>query len=100
MLDKIEILKRLRTKREEIKELFHADIIGIYGSYARGDQSVNSDVDIIYTVEKQKKFGLLEIEGLDNYLRDLFEVPAVDLINSQYINPVIELEIENELLYV
>ena len=94
------LLKIIRENNYNIKKQFHAEIVAIYGSYARGEQSPDSDLDILYRIENPDKFGLLEIDGLENYLKDLVNVPAVDLVNEKYVNPIIQLEIENDLVYV
>ena len=94
------LLKIIRENNYDIKRRFHAEIVAIFGSYARGDQSPDSDLDILYRIENPDKFGLPEIDGLENYLKDLVNVPAVDLVNEKYVNPIIQLEIENDLVYV
>ncbi|MBB4081149.1 hypothetical protein GGR28_003797 [Lewinella aquimaris] len=94
------LLKTLRENNYEIKKRFHAEIVAIYGSYARDEQSHDSDLDILYRIENPEKFGLVEIDGLENYLKNLVDVSSVDLVNEKYVNPIIQLEIENELLYV
>ncbi len=94
------LLKLIRENNYSIKQRFHAEIVAIYGSYARGEQSPDSDLDILYRIDNPDKFGLLEIDGLENYLKDLVNVPAVDLVNEKYVNPIIQLEIENDLVYV
>ena len=94
------LVKIIRENNYDIKRRFHAEIVAIFGSYARGEQSPDSDLDILYRIENPDKFGLLEIDGLENYLKDLVNVSAVDLVNEKYVNPVIQLEIENDLVYV
>ena len=94
------LLKLIRDNNYDIKRRFHAEIVAIFGSYARGEQSPDSDLDILYRIENPDKFGLLEIDGLENYLKDLVNVSAVDLVNEKYVNPIIQLEIENDLVYV
>ena len=37
---------------------------GIFGSYARGEQTKNSDIDILIEVPKDRKFSLLDLVGL------------------------------------
>ncbi len=94
------LLELLRKSNAEIKNRFHAEITAIYGSYARGEQSPDSDLDILYRVDNPEKFGLVEIDGLENYLKALVKVSSIDLVNEEYVNPIIQLEIENDLMYV
>jgi predicted nucleotidyltransferase len=94
------ILELLRQSNAEMNDRFYAEVTAIYGSYARGEQSSDSDLDVLYKVKQPDKFGLLEIDGLENYIKDLLKVTSVDLVNEDYVNPIIQLEIENELMYV
>ena len=94
------IIDLLRSRNREIKERFHAEITAIFGSYARDEQTEESDLDVLYRINDTDRFGLVEIDGLELYIKDLVDVPAVDLVNEKYVNPIIELEIGNELVYV
>lgn len=53
MLTKQDIHKVLAEKEERIKE-FGVKKIGLFGSYVRGEQKRNSDVDILVEFEKEK----------------------------------------------
>ena len=99
-MTKSQVLNKLRANKADIKAKFHAEIVAIFGSYAREEQSADSDLDILYRLEDKNSFGLIEINGLEEHLKSLFNVPAVDLVNKKYINPIIALEIEEELAYV
>ncbi|OAV46281.1 nucleotidyltransferase family protein [Lewinella sp. 4G2] len=99
-MTKAEVIRKLRENRLDIKKRFHAEIVALYGSYARDEQSAESDLDLLYQLEENTIFGLVEMEELENYLKNLFNVPAVDLANSNYLNPVVELEIQSDLVYV
>ena len=96
----IEIIKLLRDNQLEIRDRFKATIVAVFGSYARGEQSQESDLDVLYRIEDGDHFGLVEIDGLEDFIKELVSVPKIDLVNQRYINPIIQLEIENELMYV
>lgn len=93
----LEILKRCKP---EIQEKFHVASLGLFGSYARDQQASDSDIDILYELEEGATFGLKEIDDFEQYLKEILSVEAIDLVNKEYINPVIELEIEDDLIYV
>jgi predicted nucleotidyltransferase len=42
-----EIKEVIEQHRPELKGQFHIDKIGVFGSYARGDQKKRSDVDFL-----------------------------------------------------
>ena len=99
-MTKSKIISLLRSKNTEMRARFHAEITAVFGSYARNEQSLNSDLDVLYRVNEPDRFGLVEIEGLEAYIKQLIDVPSVDLVNEMYINPIIELEIKDDILYV
>jgi predicted nucleotidyltransferase len=66
--------------REYEPELRAAGImrISLFGSVARGDESSESDVDLMAEFDPAKQFSLLDMVGLENRLADILGVP-VDL---------------------
>ena len=78
------ILKKIEENNETIKK-FGVRKIGLFGSYARGEQQKLSDIDILVEFEKGKK-------TFDNYmdlkffLEDLFDC-NVDLVIKEAIKP-------------
>ena len=94
------ILKRLREKKEELKDKYQILSIGLFGSYSKGTATESSDIDLIYVLEEKAKIGLKELYDLEEYFKELFKIEKVDLINSKYINPVVEEDIKNTIIYV
>ena len=95
-----EIISLLREKQPEIIERFKARIVGIFGSYARNEQRPESDLDVLYEPVPNAPFGLTELNDLDEYLQQLVQITKVDLVSRKYVNPVIELEIQDDIQYV
>jgi len=60
-----DIKKVLAEHKEEIRKKYGVVILGIFGSYARGEQTETSDVDII--VELEKPIGLKFFEVWDYF---------------------------------
>lgn len=80
----IRILKKHKIKKA-----------GIFGSYARGEQKKNSDVDIL--IEPAKGMGLLDLSGIKIELEDNLK-KKVDVITYRYVHPYIKKSVlENEL---
>lgn len=50
-----EIITYLKQNRVLLNERFGVTRIGIFGSFARGDQTVTSDIDMIIEMEEDKK---------------------------------------------
>jgi predicted nucleotidyltransferase len=73
----IEEIKRiLKEHKEEIREKYGVVIVGVFGSYARGEQRETSDVDII--VELERPIGLKFYELWD-YLENILGI-KVDVL--------------------
>jgi len=71
-----EIQRILKEHKEEIREKYGIEIVGVFGSYARGEQKESSDVDII--VELKRPIGLKFYELWD-YLENLLGI-KVDVL--------------------
>lgn len=65
---------------------------GIFGSYARGEQKKNSDVDILIEPEKSMGFGFF---GMNDLLEKKLG-KKVHLVTYKYINPHIKKNILSE----
>jgi hypothetical protein len=74
-----DIEKRLKKNEEVLKNEFAVKSLKIFGSYARGDNSKVSDIDIL--VNFNKPVGLSFIE-LKNYLENLLG-HKVDLVTEK-----------------
>ncbi|NOR85241.1 hypothetical protein GQ473_03925 [archaeon] len=62
---------------------------GIFGSYARGEATKKSDVDILIEVKKAKKFSLFDLVRVELELRKNLK-KNVDLLTYNGINPRLE----------
>lgn len=83
--------------KDEIKEEFKAEVLGVFGSYARGEEKKESDIDVLV------RFGegatLLHLVGLGYYLEDLFGVP-VDVVSERALHPMMKGDVLKELILV
>jgi len=68
---------------------------GIFGSYSRGEQKENSDVDILV----EMKGSLLDVIGLEMELRKLLK-KKVDLLTYNGIHPSLKKQILHEEIRV
>jgi len=85
---KAEVLQKLEEKMPEIRERFGIETLGIFGSVSRGEDTPESDVDILYRFQEGK--GCMStVVPLIRYLRELFG-RDVDLVSIDYISPLIE----------
>ena len=66
---------------------------GIFGSYARGEQTKSSDIDIL--IETKKGFSLIDLIRLEFLLKDLLK-KEVDLLTYKGIHPLLKNRILKE----
>ncbi|MCS7301721.1 MAG: nucleotidyltransferase family protein [Fimbriimonadales bacterium] len=88
----------LRQHMDELRERYGVKSLRIFGSYARGEQTPESDVDIL--VELEKPIGLRYFELWD-YLEALLGV-RVDLLtpNALRRKPRLQQQVQQELIHV
>lgn len=80
-----------------ILENHGAKKVSIFGSYARGEQNPESDLDII--VEFSGKKSLLDIVGIEQELSDKLGI-KVDLLTEKSISPYLINRIKKELMVI
>jgi predicted nucleotidyltransferase len=89
------VVKKISGMQRELSERFTVVRIGVFGSFIRGDEGADSDVDIVVELAEPT---------LDNYmdlkfrLEDVLQRP-VDLILSDTIKPRLKPIIESEVIY-
>ncbi len=71
-----DIRAQLRAELPTLRERYNVDRIGICGSYVRGEQTEDSDLDLLVTFTETP--GLIEFVGLEHYLEDTLGL-SVDL---------------------
>jgi predicted nucleotidyltransferase len=92
-----EIIALLRKEKTFLKKKYKINEIGIFGSYVRGDQEKDSDIDIL--IDKDEAIGLLKLANLQNYLSSLIGI-KVDLVIRKSLKSHIGKNILNEVVYV
>ena len=92
-----EIKDRLLQQKQILKEKYQVKRVGIFGSYARSEQTQKSDVDILVDYEEAPSlFSLLELEcHLEEVLNS-----KVDLVTRNGIKPQLKETILNEVVYI
>lgn len=89
------ILEKLRDKKEILKSQFGVSRIGYFGSYARGEETESSDIDVL--VEFSNPIGW-EIVDLHDLLEDLLG-KKIDLVSTVALKPQLRDEILSETVF-
>lgn len=98
MTTKDYIFSAIKTNRQTLMRLGIRNV-GLFGSYSRNEQSVESDIDILIDF-------IPEMENFDNYMavcdifEDLFKNEKVEIVTKNGLSPYIGPRILNEVVYV
>ncbi len=90
-----DILKKLEENRDTIRG-FGVRELGLFGSYARGEQTEDSDMDFLVQFERPTFKNYF---GLKFFLEELFDC-KVDLAFKDTIKPRIRTAVLEETVYV
>jgi len=91
-----EILNILAKNKPELERIFKVKKLALFGSYARGEQCADSDVDILVDVDPA--IGL-EFVTLADTMEKLLGLP-VDVVSQRAIKLRALKFIEQEIIYV
>ncbi|BCL60038.1 DNA polymerase subunit beta [Desulfomarina profundi] len=96
-MNRDEVLKILRKYKKLNKEKYGLVALGIFGSFARNEQTVSSDIDIVLQTETPNLFNIVHIK--DDLQKELHL--SVDIVRlRKKMNPSLQRRIEKEALYV
>jgi predicted nucleotidyltransferase len=92
-----EALARLRARRAEL-EREGVRHVAIFGSFARGDDRPDSDIDILVSLDPEAKIGLFGYGRLANAFDQILGRPA-DLVHAGTLKEAFELEIQRDAVH-
>lgn len=92
----------LETLKKELKEFFSNQPVEkawIFGSYARGEQTVHSDIDILVDFDENDYPSLFRHAAMICDLEDLFNA-RIDLVPREGLYPRVKDKVEREKILV
>ena len=92
-----EIEKKLKELKPTLRDKYKVKTIGLFGSYIRGEQKRESDLDVL--VEFSEPIGLLTFIELEDFLSEKLEA-KVDLVMRNALKPRIKDRIIKEAIYL
>jgi predicted nucleotidyltransferase len=92
-----EIEKIIKDNKAELNETYGLISIGIFGSFGRGEQNKDSDLDLL--VEVRRPMGFVKLIRLENHLSQLLDI-KVDLVTKKALKLHIGKRILQEVQYV
>ena len=98
MLTSNEIIQFLTENKSYFREHFHCSEIGLFGSFARNEQTDGSDIDILVVFEPETP-NLYDVElELNKYLKVHFK-RDIDICAKNWIKPIFKPLVLEEAIY-
>jgi len=98
MMMKEQILIFLASNKGLLRDKYHIVRIGIFGSYARGDQNTSSDIDFLVEFDENTQ-DLYELKiDLKEFFRKQLGIEA-DICREKFIKPRLRSSIIKEAVY-
>jgi predicted nucleotidyltransferase len=79
-----EILTAIRSLSDAIKKDYHAEIVGLFGSFARGEEKASSDIDVLVRFDDEA--DLFDFVGLSIFLEEKLG-REVDVVPHDTVRP-------------
>jgi predicted nucleotidyltransferase len=91
-----EIRRILEAQKPQLMERYGVQLLGVYGSYVRGEQRSDSDIDILVELERPARISLIDLIELEESLGELLGV-RVDMAIKSNLRKRIGQRIQAEL---
>lgn len=92
-----EIKNKLSSHKSDVEQKFNVSELGIFGSYVRGEQKRESDIDIL--VDFKEPIGLFKFMDLEEYLHGILDL-KIDLVSKKSLKARIGRQILKEVVFV
>ena len=92
-----EIIRVIRSNQSELLSRYKARVVGVFGSYVRGEQRADSDLDLVAVFDPTA--SLFDLGGAQVMLSELLGT-KVDLIPREDVRPELKEIIESETVAV
>jgi uncharacterized protein len=92
------IIKKLETAAPAIRTKFGVKRIGIFGSFARGEQTRKSDIDVLIDFLPGKE-TYTNFMNLADFLEDLCG-RKVDILSEKWVSPLLKPFISQDVIWI
>lgn len=91
------IISKLKAEKEYLNRKFKVTRLGVFGSFVRGEETPDSDIDIL--VEFSEVPGMMDFFSIEEYLEKLLN-RKIDLVRETAIRPELKDSILSEVIYL
>lgn len=95
-----EYIIRCLTDNSRLFADFSIVRIGLFGSYAQNRAHAQSDIDLVFEMQENQILSFKNRIKIEIFLHSLFPQTAIDLVNLKYMNPLVRLEMDKNVIYV
>ena len=92
-----ELISKLKSEKAGLRERYNVTKLGVFGSYARGEEKPDSDSDLL--IEFENIPGMTEFFGAEEYLENVLNI-KIDLVRESAIRPELKKKIMSEVIYI
>jgi uncharacterized protein len=92
-----EVKLEIQALKPVLNERFKVETVDIFGSFSRGEQTKNSDLDLLVTYSES--VDLLLVSSLRRYLRRKLHV-KVNVVSKEFLNKHIRNQVLEEAVAV
>jgi uncharacterized protein len=96
-MERNEVIDKLKEIKPILEKEYFVTEIGVFGSYVRGEQTSNSDVDIL--IDHSRGLTFFKLIDLENFISSVLNT-KVDIAFKKYLKPQIGKKILSEVIYV
>jgi len=97
VINKTEILNKLRVVKPFLQEKYYLTELALFGSYARNEQTDQSDIDIMVLTDGG---SFRNFSNLYDQLKQYFPQHNVQMVSKKAIKPQYFERLKENLLYV
>ncbi len=96
-MTKTSIIQELKKNKVILASKYNVKKLGLFGSFARGENTRSSDIDIL--VEFSAPVDLFKYIDLEDHLKRILK-RKIDLVSRKAIKPMLKSNILREAIYI
>ena len=96
MFSKQEIIQILKANKAILQEQFKVNEIALFGSYARNEQTEQSDIDVMLNLQEASYINLCHAKY---FLQSIFPTHKIQIVSKKGIKPKYFEAIKSDLIY-